>query len=502
MKENYIKQSPVLTLPSLGGGVGNRLHGGAPESDPWQGIIGTTSNDNPNSIVLDNARNVYVSGNDDGSTFIAKFDNAGVLQWKRKIFCYGYGQAKLHMHAGNTLYIIGTWYNSTYGYDGGWLAKINTGNGLFTWQKSITNQSYHMYFRGICTDPSGNIYTIGYFGTGNNFSCLTIKYDSSANIQWAKTIGGSVWWDLLRGRGIAYSPGDGNNGAGVVFTADLDSYQVGGSYYSSHPYVGKYDLNGNQQWGNAYANSGNDNCRINIYQQIHDNSVACDSSGNSYIVGGEFGSWNNYQTFIMKVNSQGTPQWVRQYGYTHNNTGTSITLDNSENVWVTYYEDHPAASMGESAHLIKLDSSTGMGGSQSPATTEALAHHQWYGGSYPTFTGSAKDSRFNSVQVDGKGFLYVVGRANNFLRASHGYEGAIWKFDPNNINKTSFGTNPYVQGISTPNSPNPYNYDQISGFNTRAITSHSTSTYTSSLTIVNATVANQASTQTYTVSPW
>ena len=274
------------------------------------------------------------------------------------------------------------------------------------------------------------------------------------------------------------------------------------SYYSSHPYVGKYDLNGNQQWGNAYANSGNDNCRINIYQQIHDNSVACDSSGNSYIVGGEFGSWNNYQTFIMKVNSQGTPQWVRQYGYTHNNTGTSITLDNSENVWVTYYEDHPAASMGESAHLIKLDSSTGMGGSQSPATTEALAHHQWYGGSYPTFTGSAKDSRFNSVQVDGKGFLYVVGRANNFLRASHGYEGAIWKFDPNNINKSTFGTSPYVQSISTPTSPNPYNYDQISGFNTRAITSHSTSTYTSSLTIVNATVANQASTQTYTVSPW
>ena len=70
MKENYIKQSPVLTLPSLGGGVGNRLHGGAPESDPWQGIIGTTSNDNPNSIVLDKIYCCYQTSDSNIATMV------------------------------------------------------------------------------------------------------------------------------------------------------------------------------------------------------------------------------------------------------------------------------------------------------------------------------------------------------------------------------------------------------------------------------------------------
>ena len=30
--------------------------------------------------------NIYVTGGDDGNSFVAKFDNDGALQWTRKIF--------------------------------------------------------------------------------------------------------------------------------------------------------------------------------------------------------------------------------------------------------------------------------------------------------------------------------------------------------------------------------------------------------------------------------
>ena len=48
--------------------------------------------------------------------------------------------------SGGNIYVSGTWYKSSVGYDTGWIAKYNTNTNIDL-QKSFTNSSNHIYFR-------------------------------------------------------------------------------------------------------------------------------------------------------------------------------------------------------------------------------------------------------------------------------------------------------------------------------------------------------------------
>jgi hypothetical protein len=82
------------------------------------------------------------------------------------------------------------------------------------------------------------------------------------------------------------------------------------------------------------------------------NGVAVDSSNNIYVTGTTGGGLDNNthfgsnDIFLVKYNSSGEKQWTQQLGghwytssgnivYSHNDAGTGVTVDSSNNIYVT-----------------------------------------------------------------------------------------------------------------------------------------------------------------------
>jgi hypothetical protein len=81
-----------------------------------------------------------------------------------------------------------------------------------------------------------------------------------------------------------------------------------------------------QQFGSCSNETGND--------------IVVDTSGNVYITGNTSGDLDNFtnlgssDVFVVKYNSSGNKQWLKQFGTTSGDSGNAIALDSSGNIYV------------------------------------------------------------------------------------------------------------------------------------------------------------------------
>ena len=521
MKDSHKKESPLLSLPSFGGGSNSSSAGIGlpPDSDPWYARYGTSNYDYASAMVLDGSRNIYVTGGDDGNSFVAKFDNDGALQWTRKIFVYGYGQTSIAISGGD-IYVVGTWYNSSVGYDTGWIAKYNT-SGSIQWQKSFTNSSNHIYFREVTTDPSGNIYVAGYHTSSSSPTevGIVVKFDSTGSVSWARKVTNTSSYNL-RLDGITYVPASGSYSAGICVSGDVPNYEFSGSTYNQSIVAIRYDLSGSLEWqkviGDSYSYMYVNSNSYSFMQTSDRNctkSIVSDSSGNIYLTGGGYGThYNDTHSYISKMTDAGAITWARRYSYAFRGSFVSgVALDSSNDVFLSLWFN--AYNSPGYAAIVKLSGSTGTGtgsgdnSNSNPDTAEAMFHSTWYNSSYPTFTGTNASCWFRGIQTDNRGNIYLFGSANNFLGASTGRELALFKFQPTTavINKT-YGSNPYGFSLYAHTSPNMYNYDATaySGSLSQQFASRTSSFTDASFTnsVSTATATEQASSGTATTVTW
>ena len=89
LNKHYKKESPILNLLGLGGGVGSSLVGGG--SEFWIATLGGSNEERGHDIAIDSNENIFVVGRTssegpgDKSGYIAKFDNLGTLDWQRTL---------------------------------------------------------------------------------------------------------------------------------------------------------------------------------------------------------------------------------------------------------------------------------------------------------------------------------------------------------------------------------------------------------------------------------
>jgi hypothetical protein len=161
-----------------------------------------------------------------------------------------------------------------------------------------------------------------------------------ANGQWANGMGGSVS-DRASGIGVDAS---GNVYVTGTFngTADFDPSGATSNLVSvgnSDVFIAKYNSSGSLVWAKSVGGSGIDVCY----------GIAVDGSSNVYIVGYFNGTadfdpaagTSNLVTnggtdiFLAKYSSAGALVWAKNIGGTSNDVGRAITLDGSENVYIT-----------------------------------------------------------------------------------------------------------------------------------------------------------------------
>jgi len=207
--------------------------------------------------------------------------------------------------------------------------------------------------RGIAVDGSGNVFISGetYIRGVGSYAFLFLKYDSSGNMLWNKTGRG-------RGYGIAV------DGSGNVF--------ITGSYLL------KYDSSGNLLWNKTGGGRGY--------------GIAVDGSGNAFIAGSTVSDGTRpSDVFLLKYDSSGNQLWNKTWGGSDWDDGHGIALDASGNVFITGKTYSFGAGYSD-VFLLKYDSSGNM-----------LWEKTWGGYNYECGYG---------IAVDGSGNAFITGSYN------------------------------------------------------------------------------------------
>jgi Secretion system C-terminal sorting domain len=210
------------------------------------------------------------------------------------------------------------------------------------WANSMTDSLNENVGSKITVDKLGNSYCIGYFkskmiiGGGNSlisngdYDVYVIKYSDIGQVVWAMNYGG-----IGDDRGTAICLDSSNN---LIITGTMDqnlTFGIQTLLYSNSGspdfFIVKLNNLGYPVWAKSYV--------VNLYMYLGGNDICVDSLGNVYVTGTykgtniNFGN-GNYLTsngsgvdfFVLKLNSNGTAQWVKSGGSYFNAADYGISL--------------------------------------------------------------------------------------------------------------------------------------------------------------------------------
>jgi Secretion system C-terminal sorting domain len=213
--------------------------------------------------------------------------------------------------------------NPRTGYDY-WIVKLDAARNI-QWQKSLGGNGTDIAFSVRQTADGGYI-AAGQSdsndgdvsGNHGGYDYWVIKLNSTGNIQWQKSLGGSY----TEGAASVQQTVDG----GYILAGGSPSIDgdVTGNHGITDFWIVKLDTAGNIQWQESLGGSGND--RTDYDQSIYQTAdsgyiVAGYSNSNDGDVSGNHGG---YDYWIVKLNSNGNIQWQKSFGGSNDDLATSI----------------------------------------------------------------------------------------------------------------------------------------------------------------------------------
>ncbi|MFZ4631818.1 MAG: SBBP repeat-containing protein [Patescibacteria group bacterium] len=416
----------------------------------WAKKIGGNGGDNGRLITVDSLDNVYITGSfsdtvdfNPGSgvynlvsagnedIFISKLNADGTFAWAKKMGStsddHGYS---ITVDSFGNIYTTGS-FRGTVDFDPGegthnlvssgesdiFISKLDS-NGDFIWVKQIGGISGQAG-KSITIDSLGNIYTTGYFdyiadfdpGVGaynlvstGSADIFISKLDNNGDFVWAKKIGStsndhgySITVDSL---GNVYTAG---------YFSGTGDFDPGEEVYnltsaSDDIFISKLDSNGNFVWAKKMGGTSDD----------RGNSITVDSLGNIYTTGyfrgvGDFDPGEEVYNltsasddiFISKLDSNGNFVWAKKMGGTGYDTGHSITVDFSGNVYTT----------GSFSSTVDFDPGSGVYNLVSAGNVDIFISKLNADGAFAwaKSIGATSNDYGESVTVDSLSNVYVTG---------------------------------------------------------------------------------------------
>ncbi len=375
----------LITLCTIGSW---QLQGQIPNFD-WVGQLGGTATDVGNSIAYDDAGNVYTTGGflntvdfDPGSgiynltssgnrdIFIQKLDAAGDFLWAKKIG----GTAKdeglsISIGPSGDIYIIGV-FSDTVDFDTGTGQSIQYATG-----------SYDIYIQKL--DSNGNFLWVKTFGGASIDSGESLTVDDSGNVYATGFFRGIIDFDP---------------GVGIV---NLDAVDAFGDIF-----ILKLNSNGDYVWVK----------HIDGNYSEYGNSIAIDTSRNVYVTGTFSGTVDfdpsatgvesrtsvDFDIFVLKLNALGNYVWVKQMGGSGSESGASIAVNISGDIYTTG---------GFSSPIIDFDPGVGTTNFSSQGWNDIFIQKLDSNGNFvwAKQMGSIEDDHGNAIALDESGSVYVTG---------------------------------------------------------------------------------------------
>jgi Tfp pilus assembly protein PilZ len=304
-------------------------------------------------VTVDSSNNVYVSGYTrgglDGNTssggndlFLVKFNSDGVKQWTKQLGTSSDDTGSgVTVDSSDNIYVTGRTAggldgNTNSGSDCNYppcsdliLVKYNS-SGTKQWTQQLGTSGWDDG-QGVTVDSMGNLYVTGetWRGLDGNTNLgggdpFLVKYNSSGVKQWTKQLGTS---SDDYGHGVTVDSSD-----NIYVTGETSGGLDGNTHSGRNDlFLVKYNSSGTKQWTKQLGTSSRD----------VGSGVTVDSSDNLYVTGrteggldGNTNSGNN-DIFLVKYNSSGTKQWTKQLGTSGQDKGYGVTVDSSDNIYVT-----------------------------------------------------------------------------------------------------------------------------------------------------------------------
>ncbi len=364
VKKEIVKKSELVEKPLQ---IEKQQYG---TSIPWIGTkqLGTSSNDHGYGLSVDSSDNIYVTGETQGKIdenphlgqediFLSKFDSKGTKLWIKQLGTSSMDIARaVSLDSKNNIYVMGITKggldgNTHFGDEDIFLIKFDS-RGTKLWTKQVGTSSKDGGLR-MTVDSKDNIYMTGYtngaldgkthFGDEDIF---LIKYNSNGIKQWTKQLGSKLK-DV--GHGVTVDSKD-----NVYLTGWVNGNK------KSEIILVKFNSDGNEQWTRQnFDYLGGSVLEIGL-------GLTVDSSDNLYVTGLTTGSLDGHinagsnDIFLFKYNSDGIKQWSDQLGSTSNDLGFEVSVDDSNNIYITGYAygklDGNSDSGGHDIFLVKYNS--------------------------------------------------------------------------------------------------------------------------------------------------
>jgi len=365
----------------------------------WQKVYDYIDDDRATAIGIDNAGNIYVTGESDFNADVTiynynittlKYDAAGNQLWaKNYIGVAGNDDVpnSIFIDGSANVYVAGTTdldplVTESNDYV---ILKYNTA-GTQQWANTYNaTGASNDIANDICADASGNVFTTGYSEFIPEKNGTTLKYNAGGTLQWAKYYNG-IGDNSSNSHSVAIDANDNVFIAGYTVEYGTDRNFA----------LQKINAGGITQW----VRTINGTSSFSVDDAY---GVAVDASGNIFVGGYVKNSNVSNDYLIAKYNQNGDSLWTKTYDYiSSSDKAVALALDAAGNVYLTGRSDSdPTLNSNDDALTVKWNTN---------------GVFQWatrYNG-----LGNSSDLA-KSIKIGSSGNIYISGKTFNGVNSDY-----------------------------------------------------------------------------------